>query len=98
MPRIKKTSSQPKRKIKKPIKIVKPIYPDYLQNFINRIETETVYNVKVDQYTETNCYHIGVNKKIKNVYRCIWAANFVDMPEQLEKFWTSEAFKAEKKL
>ena len=98
MPRIKKTSSQPKRKPRKPIIIVKPVYPDYLQNFINRIEKETVYTVKVDQYTETNSYHIGINKKIGNVHRCIWAANFVDVPEQLENFWISEAFKAEKKL
>lgn len=98
MPRIKKTSSQPKRKLKKPVKIVKPVYPEYLQNFINRIETETIYTVKVDQYTETNSYHIGVNKKIGNVHRCIWAANFVDTIEQLENFWISEAFKAEKKL
>ena len=97
MPRIRKTSIQPKRKPKKPVKIVKKVYPDYIQNFIDRVEKETEYTVKVDQYHDTSSYHVGVNKKVGKVHHCIWMVGFVDGPTYLEQFWQSSAFKANKK-
>ena len=97
MPRIRKTSLQPKRKPVKPIKIVKPVYPEYLQNFIDRVEKETHYTIHVNQYSEDTSYHVGVNKKVGKVHHCIWAVGFVTDQIPLQQFWTSEAFKANKK-
>lgn len=93
MPRIKKTSSQPKRKPKPPFPVKKVIYPDYLQNFINEVESKTPFKVKIDQYAEGNSYHVGVNEKNGRVYRCIWMVGFVNGPEFLENFWSSLAVK-----
>jgi succinate dehydrogenase/fumarate reductase-like Fe-S protein len=93
MAKIRKTSKYGKRKIKPLPPVVKPVYPEYIQNFIDKVESTTPYVVKVDQYTETNSYHVGVLKKIDKVHRCVWMASFVDEPKWLEVFWTSESFK-----
>lgn len=91
MPRPRKTSTQPKRKPKKPVKIVKPEYPDYIEEFIKEVESKTPFKVKVDQYMKENSYHIGVNEVLGKVQRCIWMVGFVIEPEQLRPFWTSKA-------
>lgn len=93
MPRIKKTSSQPKRKPKAPVVIQRPTYPEYLENFIKDVESKTPFKVKIDQYAEGNSYHVGVNQKNGKVYRCIWMVGFVNGPELLENFWNSLAVK-----
>jgi hypothetical protein len=89
MPRIRKKSTQPKRKPKKPIKIEKPVYPEYIETFIQEVESKTPFTVKVDQYTKDKAYHIGVNQKIGRVFRCVWMVGFVMGPEHLQSFWTS---------
>jgi hypothetical protein len=93
MAKIRKTSKYGKRKPKLLPPVVKPVYPEYIQNFIAKVESTTSYVVKVDQYTETNSYHVGVLKKIDKVHRCVWMASFVDEPKWLDVFWTSESFK-----
>jgi hypothetical protein len=59
MPRIRKTSSQPKRKPKKPVKIETPVYPEYIQNsFVQEVEIkDSLSKSKVDQY-ETKMHPI----------------------------------------
>ena len=94
MPRIRKTSTQPKRKPKKPVKIEKPVYPEYIENFIKEIETKTPFTVKVDQYTGSSTYHIGVNTRVGNVARCLWMVGFVDKPEYLATFWESSTYRS----
>jgi hypothetical protein len=94
MPRSRKTSTQPKRKPKKAIIKPKPVYPDYLQNFINEVESKTTLTVHIDQYSDGNSYHVGVNQKVGNVHRCIWMVGFVDSAVYLTRFWESEAFKS----
>ena len=93
MPRSRKTSSQPKRKPKKPIKIVKPVYPEFIQNFIQEVESKTSFKVKVDQYEEYSAYHLGVNEIIGKVQRCIWMVDFATSAEHLQPFWSSSAMK-----
>jgi hypothetical protein len=93
MAKTRKTSKYAKRKIKPLPPIVKPVYPEYIQNFIDKVESSLPYTVKVDQYTGSTSYQIGILKKIGNVHRCIWMSNFVDDPKWLELFWTSESFK-----
>lgn len=88
MAKIRKTSKYGKRKIKPLPPVVKPVYPEYIQNFINKVESTTPYVVKVDQYTETNSYHVGVLKKLDKVHRCIWMASFVDNSDVLDRFWS----------
>lgn len=95
MPR-RKTSTQPKRKAKAPIKIVRPVYPDYIENFIKEVESKTPFKVKVDQYSDGNSYHVGVLTKINKVSRCIWMVNYADLPEHLKPFWTSLAIQSYK--
>ena len=94
MPRIRKTSTQPKRKPKVPVKIVKPVYPEYIENFIQEVESKTPFTVKVDQYSEGASYHIGVNQKQGKVHRCIWMVSFVTGPEHLSPFWLSTPIKS----
>ena len=89
MPRHRKTSTQPKRKPKKPVKIEKLVYPEYIKTFIQEVESKTSFKVKVDQYMKDTAYHIGVNQKIGQVFRCIWMVGFVTGPEHLQPFWTS---------
>ena len=91
MPRSRKTSTQPKRKPKKPIKIEKPVYPEYIQSFITEVESKTPLNVKVDQYGGTGYYHIGVNEKIGKRNHCIWMVGYATGTEHLQPFWTSVA-------
>ena len=93
MPRIRKTSTQPKRKPKKPIVIEKPVYPEYIENFIKEVESKTNFKVKIDQYEKGNSYHVGVNEKYGKVYRCVWMVGFVMGPEHLSPFWSSLAMK-----
>jgi hypothetical protein len=52
MPRIRKTSTQPKRKPKQSPVIVRPVYPEYIENFIKEVESKTHFKVKIDQYSE----------------------------------------------
>ena len=89
MPRPRKTSTQPKRKPKKPIKIEKPVYPEYIETFIQEVESKTPFKVKVDQYTKDKAYHIGVNKVLGKIQRCVWMVGFATGPEHLQPFWTS---------
>ena len=93
MPKQRKTSTQPKRKPKKPEPIVEKVYPEYIENFKKEVETNTSLKVKVDQYCEGAAYHVGVLKKEKRVYRCIWMVGFVTGPEFLKIFWDSETYK-----
>lgn len=89
MPRIRKTSTQPKRKPKQSPVIVRPVYPEYIENFIKEVESKTHFKVKIDQYSEGASYHIGVNEKIGKIYRCVWMVNFATGPEHINPFWTS---------
>ena len=97
MPRPKKTSSQPKKRIKKFVDKPKPVYPEFLQKFIKDIETKTPFKVKIDQYMEGSSYHVGVLAKIGRTYRCIWMVGFANTLEQLNFFWNSEAYHLYKK-
>lgn len=94
MPRSRKTSTQPKRKIKPPVKIERAVYPDYIETFIKEVETKTPFTVKVDQYAEKNSYHIGVNQKLGKIQRCVWMVNFATEIHHLTPFWTSLAMQA----
>lgn len=93
MPRPKKTSSQPKRKPKKPIIKPKPVYPEFVQNFINLVESTTPLKVRVDQYSVDSGYHVGVLKKEGTKSRCIWMVGYSTTPEELRMFWDSNAYK-----
>lgn len=93
MPRIRKTSTQPKRKVKKIIKIERPIYPEYIENFIKEVENKTLCTVKVDQYADKNSYHVGVLTKEGRRYRCIWMVSFATESVHLASFWNSESYK-----
>lgn len=89
-----KTSTQPKRKIKKPVKIERPVYPDYIENFIKEVESKTPCIVKVDQYSENNAYHVGVLIKQGKGHRCIWMVSFAELSEHLNVFWSSMAYQS----
>lgn len=93
MPRFRKTSTQPKRKLKKPVKIAKPVYPEYIQKFIQEVESKTPFKVKIDQYEEGAAYHVGVNQIVGRVQRCIWMVGFATGLEHLQPFWSSLAMK-----
>jgi hypothetical protein len=93
MPRIRKTSTQPKRKPKKPEPIVEKVYPEYIENFKKELKEKTPFSLKVDQYSEGSAYHIGVLQKHGNVHRCIWMVGFSTGPEHLTPFWTSHTYK-----
>ena len=93
MPRQRKTSTQQKRKIKKTVNKPKPVYPEYLQNFINEVETKTPFTVKVYTDEDSNFYDIGILKKEGKVYRCIWMVGSVDKPDYLNVFWNSQSYK-----
>jgi hypothetical protein len=94
MPRIKKTSSQPKKQIKKFIPKQKPVYPEYIELFIKEVESKTSAIVKVDQYSNTSGYEVGINLKVGKVYRCIWWVGMVTSIDYLNMFWTSDAYKS----
>ena len=89
MPRPRKTSTQPKRKYnKKPVEIPKKIYPEFVQNFINEVESKTPYKVVVAQYNEGSGYHVGVCKSVPHDrYHCIWMVNYAKTKEELDRFW-----------
>ena len=93
MPRIKKTSSQPKRKPRPVIKIEKPVYPEYIEIFIKEVESKTPFTVKIDKYGDKESYHIGVNKKEGKTHRCVWMVSYVTSPEHLIPFWASMPMK-----
>jgi len=93
MPRIRKTSTQPKKKVKKFVDKPKPVYPDYIQSFIDEVESKTTLKVKIDQTTTSTSYDVGVLRREKKVYRCIWMVGCVTGPEFLKMFWNSEAYK-----
>jgi hypothetical protein len=88
MPRIKKTSSQPKRKPKKVIAIPKKVYPEYVQSFIDEILSKTPYRVVAAQYSIDSGYSIGVIKQNGKVWHCIWSATYAKTKEELDRFWT----------
>jgi hypothetical protein len=94
MPRPRKTSTQPKRKVKKFVDKPKPVYPEYIQSFIEKVESSTPLKVKVDQYTVGSFYNVGVLKKQGKIYRCIWMVGHVDKVDYLNEFWKSESFKS----
>jgi len=94
MPRPKKTSSQPKRKIKKSAKVIEKIYPEFIENFKKEIKEKTPFTLKIDQYGGENCYHVGVLKENGPRKHCIWMVGFATGPEFLKPFWTSMAFKS----
>lgn len=89
MTKFRKTSTQPKRKAKAPVKIVKPVYPEYIQKFVSEVEAKTPFNVKVDQYGGTGYYHIGVNQKVGKRNHCIWMVGYCTGTEHLQPFWGS---------
>jgi hypothetical protein len=93
MPRIRKTSTQPKRKVKKFVDKPKPTYPEFIQHFISEIESKTPFTVKVDQYAKDAAYHVGVLQKQGKIYRCIWMVSYTTSSEELGVFWTSECYK-----
>ena len=94
MPRTRKTSTQPKRKPQKPVKIVKPVYPQFIEDFIKEVESKTSLKVKVDRYMKENSYNVGVNMKVGKVSRCIWMVGVATGSEHLQPFWVSAAMKS----
>jgi hypothetical protein len=72
-------------------------YPDYIESFIKKVEDETPFIVKVDQYQDDKSYHVGVIKKSTRTRHCIWMVGYVDKPEYLAQFWTSKAFQSHQK-
>jgi hypothetical protein len=93
MPRIRKTSTQPKRKVKKIAPKPRPVYPEYIENFIKEVESKTPYSVIADQYSKDSSYNVGVLKKEGRVNRCIWMVQYATGPEHLSVFWNSLAMK-----
>jgi hypothetical protein len=75
----------------------KPKYPDYIEAFIQKVHSETPFIVRVDQYQNDKSYHVGVIKKSPRTRHCIWMVGYVDKPEYLSQFWTSNAFKSNQK-
>jgi hypothetical protein len=96
MPRPKKTSTQPKRKVKKFVDKPKPVYPEFIQSFINKVQENSNFLVKVDQYAEGNSYHVAVNIKNGSRQRTIWMVGFATSSLELNVFWNSEAYKVYK--
>ena len=97
MPKPKKTSSQPKKRIKKFVDKPKPVYPEFLQKFINDVQSQTQFKVKIDQYGEGAAYHVGILVKNGSRHNCIWMVNYSTNIEQLNCFWNSEAYQLYKK-
>ena len=93
MPRIRKTSIQPKRKPKKAEPIVEKVYPEFIENFKKELKDKTPFTLKVDQYSEGLIYHLGVIQKQGSSNRCIWMVGFATGPEHLSPFWTSQTYK-----
>jgi hypothetical protein len=93
MPRIRKTSNQPKRKPKKLEPIVEKIYPEFIENFKKELKEKTSFTIKADQYSQGSAYHVGVLKKQGNVHRCIWMVGFATESDHLSPFWSSQAYK-----
>lgn len=93
MPRIRKTSIQPKRKPKKAEPIVEKVYPEFIENFKKQVTEKTPFTVKIDQYADKSPWHIGVLQKQGSVFRCIWMVNFATEKDHLDLFWKSETYK-----
>ena len=88
MPRIRKTSTQPKRKPKKAIVIPKKIYPEFIENFRKEVESKTKFKVIVDEFNEGCGYQVGVLKQMASgVFHCVWAASYAKTSEELNRFW-----------
>jgi acyl-CoA thioesterase len=69
--------------------IPKKIYPEYVQNFIDEVESKTPYKVSVAQYNEGSGYHVGVCKAIPHGrYHCIWMVSYAKIKEELDQFWS----------
>lgn len=93
MPKPRKTSTQPKRKPKKPEPVVEKVYPEYIEKFKKELKEKTPFTLKVDQYSKDAAYHIGVLAKQGRTHRCIWMVGFATGPEYTNQFWTSQAYK-----
>lgn len=93
MPRIRKTSTQPNKKVKKFVDKPKPVYPDFIQKFIDNVESQTPFKVRVDQYNSDGLHNVSILQKQGKVHHCVWAVNFVDKQEYLNVFWTSDFYK-----
>ncbi len=93
MPKFRKTSTQPKRKPKKHNPVVEKVYPDFIQKFINDVESQTPFKIRIDQCGTENLYNVSVLEKRKKVYHCVWYVGFVDNQNYLNMFWTSEFYK-----
>ena len=89
MPRFRKTSTQPKRKPKPLLKIEKPVYPEYIENFILEVESKTPFKVKIDQFGGSGYFHIGINEKHGKHYHCVWMVDYCTGIDQLKPFWSS---------
>ena len=94
MPRPKKTSTQPKRKIKKLGSKPKPVYPEFIEKFITEGKEKTGLLVEIDQYSKDASYHVGVLQKQGTTHRCIWMVGYATTAQELAIFWTSMAFKS----
>jgi hypothetical protein len=92
MPRIRKTSTQPKRKPKKEFVIPEKIYPEYIQNFKNEVENKTPFKVMADQYSKDSAYHVGIIQKSGRTNRCIWMTSTANNIEDLKIFWSSKTY------
>jgi len=93
MPRIKKTSSQPKRKTKKTIVIPEKIYPLFIEEFKKELSSKTPFFLKIDEYGGKDFYQIGIIQKIGKANRCIWMVDNAKSIEDLSMFWKSETYK-----
>ena len=93
MPRSRKTSTQPKKKVKKFVDKPKPVYPDFIQKFIDDVESKTPFKVRIDQYNSDGLHDVSVLQKRGKVYHCIWAVGMVNKQEYLNMFWVSDLYK-----
>lgn len=93
MPRIRKTSLQPKRKLKKAVIVPEKIYPPFIEDFRKELSVKTPFTIKVDQFYGKDSYHIGVLQMQGKTHRCIWMVDGAVGPEHLEMFWKSETYK-----
>lgn len=93
MPRPRKTSTQPKRKTKAPPKIVQIVYPEFIEKFKAEIKEKTPFVVDIDQYSDSNSYHVGILRKEGRVHHCVWMVGFATTASELNRFWASDFYK-----
>lgn len=93
MPRIRKTSLQPKRKLKKAVIVPEKIYPQFIEDFRKELSSKTPFFLKIDEYGGKDSYQIGILQKIGGANRCIWMVDDARCAEHLSMFWKSETYK-----